>query len=344
MPPSPPSRFRGRTLLAGKALLAILLVGWLVRGGNLDLKALRIFFDRPVLLAMDLGLFAIGAVVATVRFSVLLRLANVEARIATLFRLQMTAFFFNVVIPGNVGGDVVKALYVARGAAREARTTILLVAFVERLLGLASLVILGGALTLALPGVWTNADLKPLAGAVATLGGLTLFGGAFALWLVRHSGERLEALTQGSSKIARLLASLIRSARLMASGPKHLIIALILSMIPHALAMGLFTVITTVLLGQNVPYASVATIFPLGLLTLILPISPAGVGVGHVAFDRLFRLIGLASGATVFNVYLLGQIAPCLLGVFWFLSLKREGALPTELPAESPLQSSESPN
>ncbi len=330
-------------MLAGKALLAFLLLGWLVRGGNLEFKALRVFVDRPVLLAMDLGLFALGALVATLRFSLLLRLANVDARIATLFRLQMTAFFFNVVIPGNVGGDVVKALYVARSAPREARTTILLIAFVERLLGLASLVILGGVLTLALPGVRSNAELKPLSSAIAALGALTLFGGALALWIVHRSGERLEAIAHGSSRIARLFASLIRSARLMASGPKYLVGALLLSMVPHALAMGLFTVITTVLLGQNVPYASVATIFPLGLLTLVLPISPAGVGVGHVAFDRLFRLIGLASGATVFNVYLLGQIAPCLLGVFWFLSLKREGALPTALPADSPADSANPP-
>ena len=88
------------------------------------------------------------------------------------------------------------------------------------------------------------------------------------------------------------------------------------------------------LLEQDVPYSAVATVFPLGLLTLVLPISPSGLGVGHVAFKRLFEAIGLTGGATVFNVYLLGQITPCLLGVFSFLSLKRRGELPTELPPE----------
>jgi hypothetical protein len=101
-------------------------------------------------------------------------------------------------------------------------------------------------------------------------------------------------------------------------------------MASHALAIALFTVLTQVLLRRDVPYSAVATVFPLGLLTMMLPISPSGLGVGHVAFKRLFEAIGLAGGATVFNVYLLGQITPCLLGVFWFLSLRRGGKLPTQ--------------
>ncbi len=36
--------------------------------------------------------------------------------------------------------------------------------------------------------------------------------------------------------------------------------------------------------------------FPLGLLTMVLPISPAGLGRGHVAFKRLFEAIGLPAG------------------------------------------------
>jgi len=47
----------------------------------------------------------------------------------------------------------------------------------------------------------------------------------------------------------------------------------------------------------------------------------------------LFEAIGLSGGATVFNVYLLGQIVPCLLGIFPFLTLRRRGELPTEAEA-----------
>jgi uncharacterized membrane protein YbhN (UPF0104 family) len=126
-----------------------------------------------------------------------------------------------------------------------------------------------------------------------------------------------------------MLNQLVGAVRLLASGPKQLLVALGLSMVIHAASMAFFTLLTVVITGQDVAYTTVATVFPLGILTMVLPITPAGLGVAHVAFDRLFTAIGLTGGATVFNVYLLGTIAPSLVGVFPYLALKRRGELPT---------------
>ncbi len=327
-------RVRNLLVLAVKVLVAAVLIGWLVRKGNLDVKALAILLKRPALLAADLCLFLFGALISVLRFRVLLGLADVTVKLRTLFSLQMTAFFFNVVIPGNIGGDVVKALYVARDAPPEKRTTILLLAFVERLLGVAALVLVGTLVVVVRgPTLWAAPLLRPLALTVALLGAATLAGGALSFVVVRRAGARLDRYTSGPSKIAKLLNQLVSSMRILAADPRKLVTALGLSMLFHAAGIAFFTVLTHALVDAAVPYTTVATVFPLGLLALLLPISPAGLGVGHVAFQRLFEAVGLASGATVFNVYLLGQMAPCLLGVFWFLSMRRRGELPTEVPA-----------
>jgi hypothetical protein len=78
-----------------------------------------------------------------------------------------------------------------------------------------------------------------------------------------------------------------------------------------------------------------AAVYPLGMFTLLVPISYSGFGVGHVAFDRLFLLLGTGGGATVFNVYLIGQTAPCLLGVVPYLTLRRSAALAAREPEPS---------
>lgn len=332
--PSSP-RIRTRIVFAAKVLVASLLIGWLIRSGHLDMKALGIFVERPWLLAMNLTVFMVGAFVSAARFSLLLGLSGVRVPFSLLLRLQFTALFFNVVIPGNVGGDVVKALYVARDAPKEKRTSILLVVFVERLIGLSALILVASLVTLSSPAIWANPSLRPFAAAVVTLGAGTLIGGALALVVVRRAGARLERYTAGPSKISKALRQLVASMRLLSAGPRKLLSTLVLSMGFHALVMGFFTVLTQVLLQQDVPYSAVASVFPLGLLTVMIPISPSGLGVGHVAFKRLFEAIGLAGGATVFNVYLLGQIAPCLLGVFPFLALRRQGELPTEAPEDA---------
>jgi hypothetical protein len=327
--PAPRSRARALVVFAAKAVVATVLITWLVRGGSLEMGKLAILIERPSLLAFDLAVFAAQVVLGTLRYGALLTLAGVTAPFARLLQLQLTAVFFNAVVPGNIGGDVIKALYVARGAPASRRTTILLIVFVERLLGLAGLVVLA-ALVAGVngPRLLESPLLRPLASVVLLLGA-GLVGGAVAFVLVmRRAGARLDAWTSGPSKVAKLLNQLVAAMRLLTSGPRSLALALAFSMAMHALGMALFTSLTEAITGQDVPYSSVASVFPLGVLTMILPISPAGVGVGHVAFDRLFSAIGLSGGANVFNVFLIGQIAPGLLGVFPYLALKRSGDLP----------------
>jgi uncharacterized protein (TIRG00374 family) len=329
-PPKAPASRRGTILFAVKLIVAVVLIGWLIRSHALDFAALDVFLKRPVLLALDLGLFTLGVFASVFRYRALLSLLSVKVPVRKLLPLQLTAMFFNVVIPGSVGGDVVKALYVARDEKPEKRTSLLLIAFVERILGLASLIALAAVVAIVRgPVLWGDPLLRPMAFAVIALGAVTLVGSIAFLLLIRSAGARLDVWTSGPSKLSKILNQLVGAARLLASGPKQLLIALFISMVMHAGSMAFFTLLTAVITGQEVSYSMVATIYPLGILSMALPISPAGLGVAHVAFDRLFTAIGLTGGATVFNVFLLGQIAPTLVGVVPYLTLKRRGDLPT---------------
>lgn len=328
--PSRTGSLKGRVFFLAKVALAVGLVGWLVRSGQLDFKALKVFVERPLLLAFDLGLVLLGVGIGTFRYLTLLRIASVRVPFRTMFMLQMTAVFFNVVIPGSIGGDVVKALYVARDEPAEKRPTILLLTFVERLLGLSSLILVGGFITVVQPSVWSHPLLRPMATVVVALATALIAGGTSALFLVRALGPRLDRYTSGPSKISKLLNQLVASLRIVSQGPKQIVVALLVSTLFHFGAIGLFTALTNEILHAGTTYSAVATVFPLGLLALMLPISPAGLGVGHVAFQKLFEAIGIQGGATVFNVYVLGQNSPAILGVIPFLTLKKRGALPPE--------------
>lgn len=327
-------RARNRLLFAAKALFAAGLLTWLVRSGALNFGALGILVKRPALFALNFVVFAGCTLLVTLRWRALLHIAEVRIPFWRAFQLQMTALFFNVVIPGSVGGDVVKSLYVARGEAPQKRTLILLIVFVERLIGLAGLVLLASIVILTRGlSVFADTQLRQLAMAVGALGLLTVLGPLFFMFVMHHGGGRLDQWTRGTTRLAGLLNRLVTAARLLVAGPKQLAMALALSMVSHGIVMVYFTALTRLILDQDVPYSAIATIFPLGILTLVLPISPSGLGVGHMAFERLFQAIGLESGATIFNVYLLGQIAPCILGVFPYLTLRSQGALPTDAEA-----------
>lgn len=329
------SRTRSLAFFAAKGLFAAALITWLVRSGVLDFRALAVMVRQPLLLVIDIGIFVLAILCAVYRWRLLLADSGVEVPLGRAIQLQLTAAFFNVVIPGSIGGDVLKALYAARDSAAEKRTNVFLVGFVERLLGLAALVLVAGIVVLFRADVlFRDPNLKRLATIVMLLSAATIAGPLGFLLFVHRMGDRLDKWTSGPSLFARLSNQLVAAARLLSRGPKSLVSGLGLSMAIHGASMLFFALLTPVITSQHVALSSIATVYPLGMLTLVLPISPSGLGVGHVAFDRLFETIGLHGGATVFNVFLLAQIAPNLIGVFPYLALKRSGELPMATATE----------
>lgn len=327
-------RARSGLLFGIKAVLAIALITWLVRSGSLDFKKLGLVFERPHLLAILLAQWAFSVAVNGNRWRVLLRIAGIDLPFFRMLQLQLMGLFFAAVVPGNVGGDVMKSLYVARDAAPDKRTSIFLVAFADRFLGLAGLVAIATVICLARGSeVFSDPLLGKPAAVTALLAFGALAGPAALLLAMRFAGARLEAFVSGESRLAKILGQLVATLRLMSTQPGRLLYALALTMTTHASAIAWVTILTRAATGQDASIAAVATVFPLGLLTVVIPISPAGMGVGHVAFDRLYAAIGLTGGATVFNMFILGQMVPCLFGVIPYLLLKRSGDLP---PTEAP--------
>ena len=327
---------RARVMLAIKLAVGGGLIAWLLRSGTLDFAALSLFFERPGLLVANLAVFAVTTVLGGLRWRLLLRLADVHLPVGRAMQLAFTAVFFNVVVPGNIGGDVLKSIYVARELAPEKRAGVYVIAFLDRLIALAGLVAVAAVLTLARgSAAWQSHDGQELTLAIGLLV-LGTFGAPILLLLFLRRSTRIDTWTSGPSLVARILKQLVAAGRLVASGPRSLATALGLAVLTHLAGIVLFAALASAIISQDVSITSLASVYPLGMLSMVLPISYAGFGVGHVAFDQLFAMIGLTGGATVLNVYLIGQTAPCLFGVVPYLTLKREAPLPTESELEVP--------
>lgn len=322
-PARPPSRARNFAFFGVKVALAAVLVGWLVRSGSLDFSALGVLVDPPWLLAVNFAVFGCVVGLAAARWRLLLGLAQARLSFGRALRLHMVAVFFNTVIPGNVGGDVLKALYVARDEDACKRPAILLIVILERGLGLAGLLMLGGIVVAARAPMLLERGLGSLVWTVLGLAAASLVGLVGLTVVARLWGERLVFRTAGPSRIARLCNQILRGMVLLSAKPRVLAVALGLSVLLQAVSMAYFTLLARAITGTPIGYGDVATVFPLGLLTVVLPISPAGFGVGHFAFERLFSLMGLHGGATIFNVFLIGQIAGGVTGIVPYLTLRR---------------------
>lgn len=301
----------------------MLLVGWLVRSDTLDLAALGQLIDRPALLAASTAVFFGSVVLGALRWRALLVIAGVELPVGRAVQWQLVGLFFNVVVPGSVGGDVIKSVYVARGAPPDRRATIYLIAFVDRLVGMAGLVVVAVAgIALRGPAGWREPAVHELALIVGVLGIAVLVLPGLVLLAIRRTGDRFDRWTHGATRFAALLGRLLQAARVVCDRPARLALAIALAVALHVLGMVLFFSLTLAITHQDAGLSTLAGIYPLGMVTTVIPISPAGIGIGHVAFDRLFTLVGLRGGATVFNVFLVSQLVPCVLGAVPYISAR----------------------
>jgi len=320
---------RQTLIVAAKVILGLVLIGWLVRSGTLDFGALSIFIEKPALLVANLAMFAFTTALGALRWRLLLRLAGIYLSARRAMQLTFTGAFFNVVAPGNIGGDVIKSLYVARDVAPERRTSVYVIAFLDRLLALAGLVAVAAVLTCARGSTaWNVPRLRELSSVVVALTIVTFVAPILLMLIIHRSGKRLEDWIQGTTRIGKFFGQLVASARVVSSGPRTLLVALGLAIATHLLGFVWFSTLATAITAQDIPISSMASVYPLGILSVVLPISYGGFGVGHLAFDRLFAMVGLRGGATVINVYLIGQTVPCLFGVIPYLTLKRAAGLP----------------
>jgi glycosyltransferase 2 family protein len=325
-------------LFAGKAAITVLLVGWLISSGSLDVGALGVLVREPVLLVATVALFAVGAGLSALRWRLLLALSGISIAASRALQLQLTAMFFNVV--GAIGGDIVKSIYVARDVAPAQRPTVFLIAFVDRVIALVGLVVVAvGATMLRGRVMWEQPELRGLFITVLAIAAVMVIGTLVVFVLLRGTkdGDDLS----GRSRLRRLLADLVIAARQLSKRPAGVFAALGLSMMVYIAGIAVFALMADRVILHDVTWLPIATVYPLGMLTLALPISLSGIGVGHVAFDRLFAIVGLDHGATVFNIYVVGQIALSATGALAYLGLRREAPPPSESEAAVQSQASE---
>lgn len=306
-------------------LLKLALVGgliyWLVASGRLDFGELRIFVERPVILLGALTLWLLAFLcLGSLRWFVLLRGLGIHVTLWRALHFQMIGFFFNTAVPGSVGGDIVKAVYVIREQQETRRTPALLTVLLDRVVGLSCLFILAGvAVLLNLRFFSTDAGMAPLAVFLA-VGFAGLLAGATLVFYPHAEGKDPVARLLGLRLPGfGMLTKVYEALRCYRHKPGSLILALLISCVIQGAALFYMLVITRALTGQDPDVGVFATIYAVGIMATAIPLAPGGLGVGHLAFDRLFHLAGLSGGANVFNVMILAQLALNLLGVVPYL-------------------------
>lgn len=317
---------RSQVTAVASTAVAIALLGWLVV--RLDDRAalLRAVGDaarNPLWLLAGFAAFGGSLLCGTLRWWILLHVLALPIRAGRAVQLYAVGHFFNVVVPGATGGDVVKATCAALdcpGRRPEAVASIL----VERLFGLVALCVLVALVALARPSFFAGStQLRVLRwfslalGAGAVTGMVALFAWDWSRWIPRLDGTR---------RWHRALETVVRlynAARFCAGHPRALAWSLALSMGNHLMAVCCAWSIGRAL-GLEIPGLDYLTVVPLVNAVTAVPLTPGGAGVRETATCALLTLVGAsAAQATALSLLVYGVIlAWALVGGLCYLALR----------------------
>jgi hypothetical protein len=262
----------------------------------------------------------VAALVLTfVRWFVLVRALGLPFRVRDAVRLGFIGNVFNLVIPGAVGGDVIKAAFLCREQVRKTQAIASMV--IDRLLGLLGLFLLAG-----ISGAWAWPEAGPevrrliavvwMAVAVGVVGLAVLFTPTLYLPLGR--------LVAGRRRLEALLAELVAMASAYRRRLAVVLGALAMAVGIHSLFVLSFDLVSRALFPRAPTLAQHFLLVPLTLFTTAVPLPFGALGLTEQVSDQLFKLVAHPNGAVAMMGYRAIMYAGGLLSIGVYLANLRQ--------------------
>jgi uncharacterized protein (TIRG00374 family) len=258
------------------------------------------------------------------RWFLLVRALGLDFHLRDAFRLGALGHLLNQISFGSVGGDLFKAVFIAREQPNK-RTEAAASVVIDRVVGLyAMLVVACAGYLLAGRSTGTNPALQSLLALVTTLLVVGTVGIAL-LMTPALTGPKIRDWAAGWPVIGRTVARLIEAAAAYRHRREYLFFAIGCACCTHTLlVLALWSI------GQGLPITapSLATTFLVGPMSLAagaLPLTPSGLGTFEAAMDQLYVLVGSqdGDGLMVALAYRMMTYVMAGLGAVYYLNARK---------------------
>lgn len=309
-----------------KWLLALALLGLLFNRyhkdiADLDVRNIRWEFAGAALLCCG------GAVLLTfTRWYLLVWAQEFEFSFRDAIRLGFVGYISNYVMPGAVGGDLIKAGAIAIRQ-RSRRSVAIATVFLDRLLGLLALFLVGG-------GVWLLQSDETRGGVfqtVAIVFGVCSAAGVTGLFLLLHTPLLRARWVQRFRRVrlaGRIFGELLDGVALYQSRPRVIWLAVAISIAGHfaTLSSFYFSAIALHPPAEVPDYFAHLLFIPAAEVVGMLPIVPGGLGALEGATSYLYQQAGF-KGANGFQTALGFRVITILiavLGIGYYFSSRQD--------------------
>ncbi len=266
-----------------------------------------------------------------VRWHIMVKAVGLPIRLSDSMRLGFIGLFFNTFLPGSVGGDAIKAWFLAKEQ-NNRRAVALATVLMDRVLALWALVwfvaLLGGAFWLGgrLVGDGAEQCRKIVVIAWAVVGGSSLVWAAMGLLPNKRADMFADRLAR-LPRVGGAVAELWRSVWIYRCRPRTVYGIMLLSLAGFVGFVFLYYYSMLTLWdpasGEKVPdLMQHFLIVPIGLVIQAMPLFPGGAGIGEYGFGVLYRWLGKSEAAGVLGS-LIQRVINWIYGLMGYVIYKR---------------------
>jgi uncharacterized protein (TIRG00374 family) len=295
----------------------------------MSLDVLGTAFQHPYILLLSAFLLCTTTFLGTFRWHLLLQGQGLPLPWSVSWRLAMIGQFFSVALPGPVGGDVVRVVYIARAMKKDRTRAVTSILF-DRFAGVSALIMVCVSAAVLGPEFFSGGGEFHFNAHLVRIIRLVGVGTAIVYFILFALPARLDPVLNILHKISHRVPKLSAIHKLYVdlkkyrAAPRAVIVSLLLSIAIHVLTVVNFINLTRAAEIHGLSSAALFMIVPIGLLATAIPMLPAGMGTGHAAFLALFAMIGSQRGADIFNLSLIFQLLIGAAGGLVYLRFKSD--------------------
>lgn len=273
-----------------KVIFSLGLIAFVLTEVHLPTLTARLRAADIGLMGLAMLVFWLAMTINALKWHTLLRSQQIAVPFVALLDYTFVGFFFNNVLPANIGGDLMRGYGLTRYTERIAPAAASVI--LDRIIGLTAYMSTAAVAALVVVYVTGRQELRVLAWiAVAALAALAVVFGILLSRRLRRLIDRLLADT-----FLRPLARMWSALSLAFEAYRFQYRAL-----ARAFGMGLLGILSTTTvnyilaesLGGGIPFLHVLLFTPLIALVLIVPVSVGGLGLNQVAYPFFYGLVGV---------------------------------------------------
>lgn len=311
-----------RSITLGIKLVVTLLILWfLAHHSQLNFELFTSVFSKPWYALAIIGILSVSVISNSLRWHRLNSVQGINLPFSRSVIATYISIAFNNVLPGSVGGDVVRCYYVMKHFP-EQKSGAILSTFLDRVSGLLGIIVITSVIALYRFDIFiANRSLFYIISFCfgITLTAIMLF--CLSLLLPRRiSISHILKQKFGHHRLFQPIASLLEAVSIYRNAKLVILESLMFSIITQLILLAVISLIINMMGLPDIPAYTDMMALAIGQIANLIPLTPGGIGMGEAAFSNVILIFNpdvIGAYATVFFAFRLFITLIYLPGIVW---------------------------